>query len=203
MPFLTPTKIKALVASQRCCCICHVQCGVNIECHHIVPEAEGGSNRLENCIPLCFNCHADVQHYNDKHPRGNKFSPKELRQHRDSWFERVKNSHASPPSASTNDVDHAIFEDFRERLLEGDVNWLQVLMAVSRPNQAACIRRLEEFVGWGSSLESEFIDADLESWRAELVAHVRGFLEIKNLLDNLRTNCANDRTSIIECVRDA
>jgi hypothetical protein len=60
---------------------------VRIECHHIVPDSEGGESTLENCIPLCFNCHADVGHYNPKHPKGTKYSSSELRAHRDRWFE--------------------------------------------------------------------------------------------------------------------
>ena len=79
-------KEQALVACGRRCCICHGFCGTNIECHHIVPEAEGGPSTLENCIPLCFDCHADVGHYNPKHPKGTKVSPGELKGHRDTWF---------------------------------------------------------------------------------------------------------------------
>jgi hypothetical protein len=29
-----------------------------------------------NGIPLCLDCHANVEHYNAKHPRGNKFTPR-------------------------------------------------------------------------------------------------------------------------------
>lgn len=37
-------------------------------------------------LPLCFNCHAEVGHYNDRHPKGTKYRPGELRGHRDAWF---------------------------------------------------------------------------------------------------------------------
>ncbi len=80
----------ALVASGRCCCICHKFCGVRIETHHIRPTSKGVDDSFENCIPLCFDCHAEVEHYNDQHPRGRKFSESELRKHRDEWFLRVK-----------------------------------------------------------------------------------------------------------------
>ncbi|MFC3651930.1 HNH endonuclease [Dyella humi] len=79
-------KEQALSACGRCCCICHRFCGTNIELHHIEPEADGGASTLENCIPLCFDCHADVGHYNDRHPKGTKYRPGELRQHRDRSF---------------------------------------------------------------------------------------------------------------------
>jgi hypothetical protein len=45
---------------------------------------------LENCIPLCFECHAEVGSYNAEHPKGRKFSPAELGKHRDAWFAQVK-----------------------------------------------------------------------------------------------------------------
>lgn len=37
-----------------------VNCGVNenIEYHHIVPLINGGTNKLSNIVPLCFECHS-------------------------------------------------------------------------------------------------------------------------------------------------
>ncbi|WP_078118531.1 HNH endonuclease [Thiosocius teredinicola] len=86
-----PRKVKeqALVSCGRRCSICHTFCGTKIELHHIVPESKGGLSTIENCIPLCFNCHADVEHYNPAHPKGTKFSSNELRGHRDKWFAAV------------------------------------------------------------------------------------------------------------------
>jgi len=202
MGFSNPTRIKALIAAQRCCCVCHVQCGINIECHHIVPEAEGGSNALENCIPLCFNHHADVMHYNDQHPRGTKFSAEELRKHRDAWFEKVKNSRALPLPPAANEIDRAIFRDLRAKLPENLVRSLEIMTRVSRQSQASSIRRIFDFAEWGSSLSNEFIDADLDAWRAELVQTARAFGEAKYVLDNLRLNYPNDLDTIRDCVRD-
>ncbi|HJT77179.1 MAG TPA: hypothetical protein VJ739_08255, partial [Gemmataceae bacterium] len=33
-----------------------------------------------------FRCHAEAGHYNPHHPLGTKYSPGELRGHRDEWF---------------------------------------------------------------------------------------------------------------------
>lgn len=79
-------KERAFSACGRRCCICYRFCGTNMELHHIQPEADSGPSTLENCIPLCFNCHADVGHYNDRHPKGTKYRPGELLRHRDAWF---------------------------------------------------------------------------------------------------------------------
>ncbi len=31
---------------------------------------------------ICFECHAEIHHYNSTHPKGRKFQPTELRQHK-------------------------------------------------------------------------------------------------------------------------
>ncbi len=61
-----------------------------MELHHIVPESNGGKSTFENCIPLCFDCHADAGHYNPKHPKGTKYSPTELKKHRDNWYSAIR-----------------------------------------------------------------------------------------------------------------
>lgn len=86
MPFSDSIAREVLVRSRRCCCICHQFCGTKIELHHIVPVEQGGDDSFENCIPVCFNCHAEIGHYNEKHPRGRRLAPQELRQHRDKWL---------------------------------------------------------------------------------------------------------------------
>lgn len=84
-----------LVQCHRRCCVCHKFCGVKIELDHIEPRNEGGSDEIDNAIPLCFDCHAEVHHYNDRHPRGRKFSPRELREHRDQWLRICREQPAS------------------------------------------------------------------------------------------------------------
>lgn len=90
MPFSEDTKIKVMVACGRHCCICHKFCGNNMEIHHIKAQADGGNDTFENAIPLCFDCHAEVRQYDPRHPKGIKFSEKELILHRDSWYEKVR-----------------------------------------------------------------------------------------------------------------
>ncbi len=87
MKFPTDIKAKALAASGRRCCICKKGKGKKIEVHHIDTE-EG--NKFENAIPLCFDCHCEVGHYNDNHPKGNKFSKKELVLHRDHLYKLIE-----------------------------------------------------------------------------------------------------------------
>jgi len=89
MAFNKETKIKALVASARHCCVCHRFKGLNIEVHHIVPVAKKGLDDDENAIALCFDCHANAGHYNAKHPKGTKLSVEELKLARRKWHNAV------------------------------------------------------------------------------------------------------------------
>ena len=73
---------ELLSRCHRRCCICHRFCGVKIETDHIIPTESGGGDEIENAIPVCFECHAEIHSYNDSHPRGRKFQPEELRQHK-------------------------------------------------------------------------------------------------------------------------
>lgn len=77
---------KLLAQCHRCCCICHRFCGVKIETDHILPSSEGGNDNIENAIPVCFECHAEIHAYNHQHPRGRKFTPEELREHKEQWL---------------------------------------------------------------------------------------------------------------------
>lgn len=76
---------ELLARCHRRCCICHRFCGVKIETDHIKPKEEGGDDSIDNAIPVCFECHAEIHSYNDKHPRGRKFLPEELRLHKEQW----------------------------------------------------------------------------------------------------------------------
>lgn len=90
MGFSRKVKEIALSSSARHCCVCHRYKGIKMEVHHLVPESEGGSNLINNAIPLCFDCHSDAGHYNNNHPKGTKFSINELTRARNQWYYIVK-----------------------------------------------------------------------------------------------------------------
>ncbi len=94
MGFSSEIRENALVKAARCCCVCRRFRGVGVEVHHIVPALDGGSSDLDNAIVLCFDCHCAAGHYNPKHPRGTKYSPRELRRHRDNWYRSVEEAGA-------------------------------------------------------------------------------------------------------------
>jgi HNH endonuclease len=96
MPFDLESRTKVLLWCDRHCCLCKKACGINIEVHHIEPEAAGGSDAIDNAIPLCFDCHSGVQHYNSDHPRGTKYKSNELKARREQVYEEFTR-HLVPP----------------------------------------------------------------------------------------------------------
>jgi 5-methylcytosine-specific restriction endonuclease McrA len=59
MPFKKAEVANLLAKCRRRCCVCYRFCGIKIETDHMIPEGEGGSNDIDNAIPLCFECHAE------------------------------------------------------------------------------------------------------------------------------------------------
>lgn len=77
---------RLLVACHRRCCVCHRYCGVRMEIDHIIPTAEDGTDTYDNAIAVCFDCHAEIHHYNPAHPKGRRFGRDELKAHKDQWL---------------------------------------------------------------------------------------------------------------------
>jgi hypothetical protein len=86
--FSEDIKRKVLLWSDRHCCVCGKAYGIDIEVAHIEPE---GKAAIDNAIPSCYECHADIGRYWNSHPRGNKYRVKELKQRRDQIYERYTN----------------------------------------------------------------------------------------------------------------
>lgn len=87
MPFKDDIKKRVLLWCDRHCCLCKKPCGINIEVHHIIPESEGGSNKIDNAIPLCYDCHGKIENYNPSHPKGNKYRVAEIKARRNQIYE--------------------------------------------------------------------------------------------------------------------
>lgn len=90
MPFPSAIRLEALIACQRQCCLCNERKHTRIQCHHIIQEADGGPDTFDNCIPLCPDCHAEVQAFNPRHPfGGTPYHSSELKRRRDDWYAAV------------------------------------------------------------------------------------------------------------------
>lgn len=77
---------RLLVACHRRCCVCHRYCGVRMEIDHIVQKDDRGPDTYDNAIAVCFDCHAEIHHYNPVHPKERRFRPSELKAHRNQWL---------------------------------------------------------------------------------------------------------------------
>lgn len=88
-----------LVKCRRHCCVCGIWCGTKIEVHHIDDPED---NSEDNALPVCFNCHAEVKHYNSKHPKGRKFPTTELKKLRDATFTQYSAKMPSVPAGGTD-----------------------------------------------------------------------------------------------------
>ncbi len=87
MSFPLKVRIEALIACQRHCALCQERKHTRLQCHHIIPEADGGEDILKNCIPLCPDCHSEVLAFNPRHPSGGTpYHRQELIRRRDDWY---------------------------------------------------------------------------------------------------------------------
>jgi len=90
--FSEKDKVQVLLWSARHCCLCGIQKGIGIEIAHLDPKRSD----IDNAIPLCFDYHAAIGHYNREHPRGRKYSIDELKATRDQIYEQ-HTRHLVPP----------------------------------------------------------------------------------------------------------
>ncbi|WP_035337685.1 HNH endonuclease [Dokdonia sp. PRO95] len=179
-------KDKVLVACGRHCCICHKFCGTKIELHHIKLKSEGGTETEDNCIPLCFDCHADQKSYDFKHPKGTKYSPRELNDHRDKWYNLAQQS------LGTGTSDH----------LEQDKETFKIIYDLVPADKTIYFLKTKDFNSRKFSLTPikpiselllkvhneawiEFYDSDLEALRLRL------FTAFEEFTDKIRTDTYN------------
>ncbi|MEZ4591594.1 MAG: HNH endonuclease [Chloroflexota bacterium] len=172
-----PQKIaeQALLDSGRHCCICHKFCGFKIELHHIVQRSEGGEDTYDNCIPLCFDCHAEVKAYNPKHPKGRKYTDSELRAHRNRWYEKTKNTFGPLANPDYIELDRKLFTQIREILKSNGVILFLREHDYGGSFDLEIHDELEDFLHFCKAPEVEFLDIDMEGLRISLESDIRKF----------------------------
>jgi hypothetical protein len=179
MSFPSDVKEQALVASGRHCSLCHKFCGLKIELHHVIQEAEGGTDTFDNCIPLCFECHGDMRSYDHKHPKGIKYTPNELRKHRDLWYAKVSGSPAPQYTEQSAKLDSAVFLWLKQVLpWNGSVRFARVNNFAGFSFALAKLDDFYKFLNQCEDPSREFLDADLEGLRGQLIADIIAFVEV-------------------------
>lgn len=176
MSFSPTIKAEALAVCGRHCCICHKFCGIKIECHHIAHESEGGPDTFENCIPVCFDCHADMRSYDFKHPKGTKYTPDELRQHRDRWYAKVATGGGLTPLPEYIPIDKEVFRVFQKLVpYYPTLDYLKGRSFAGFSFNRAPLRPIFEYAYYADRVEYEFLDPELEAARGEFSDAARRF----------------------------
>jgi len=75
---------QLLADCKRHCCVCWRWCGSKMHLHHIIPRAQDGPDEIDNAIPVCLDCHAEIE---SRGNLGRQFSQAELREHKRRWLE--------------------------------------------------------------------------------------------------------------------
>src|SRR3989344_3198726 len=81
------------------CCRCH-EIGVDI--HHIIPQAEGGPDDIDNAAALCQNCHDRFG--------ANPEKRKEIRQMRDWWYEVAKEKYGDRDAEKLAEINEIVLK---------------------------------------------------------------------------------------------
>lgn len=184
MSFPQNVSDKALTACGRCCCICHKFCGTKIELHHIKQVAYGGEDTFENCIPLCFDCHADMGKADPKHNKGKKYTEEELKLHRDNWYCQVANGatgiHDQSKTDSIDEMicnsDKALFDEICKSFSS------KIQFALSNhefyyPYERNMFNPLDYLLYRSNDPAYFFLNQELEEMRIQLFKHIGLFTE--------------------------
>jgi len=170
MGFNTKISEKALISCGRHCCLCHKFCGTKIELHHIEQKKHGGKDVFDNCLPLCFDCHADVMQYNPEHPKGKKYTISELKKHRNNWYDKIELNETYLVSNSVYlKLDRNTFEKLIELLdSKSLMRFIKVNGFICGSFQDEIYQNIFKFILECELPEFEFIDTDLEGLKSEL-----------------------------------
>lgn len=94
---------QALIRCARVCCVCRRFRPSHIQVHHIIERGDGGTDELDNLIPVCIFCHQG--HVHAKVPFTQRFSAAELKGLRDAVYALVGQGRLVP---SDGDADTSI-----------------------------------------------------------------------------------------------
>lgn len=171
---------EALSRCGRCCCICHKFCGTKIELHHIKQKAFGGEDTLDNCIPLCFDCHSDMGKADPNHPKGKRYSENELRIHRDNWFSQANALLSHSPEQYIRREDVELFDEICKIFTPNIIYWIKdVDLSGSHPHDV--FNPLYAFLHNRDNPFSEFINFEMEKLRGNLLDAIQKFLSFLGL----------------------
>lgn len=99
-------RVKLFLWCARHCCFCGKPCTTNIEIHHI--DGDKGNNDEDNLVPLCFNCHGELNRYNPEHPKGSKYRSLEIKRRRKQLYELHTRQYVRPVDIKISKYSHQL-----------------------------------------------------------------------------------------------
>lgn len=96
---------QALIRCARVCCVCRRFRPSHIQVHHIIERGDGGTDELDNLIPVCIFCHQG--HVHAKVPFTQRFSAAEQKGLRDAVYALVGKGQLVPPDADADTSFHS------------------------------------------------------------------------------------------------
>lgn len=134
---------------------------------------------FENCMPVCFDCHADMRSYDFKHPKGTKYSTDELRQHRDRWYVKVAAGGGLAALPEHVAVDKEVFRVFQELVpYYPSLDYLKERNFAGFSFERAPLDPIFRYAHYADRVEYEFVDPELEAARGEFVDAARCFTRV-------------------------
>lgn len=156
MGFSQAVADEVFVRCGRHCCLCGTYAGQKMELHHIIQAADGGDDSVDNCIPLCLNCHADVKAYNPKHPKGRKYTEVELKGHRDKYYAQYGTVSNIPSSIDATDTFMEWF-DRSESYKKDNLMWGYSDLDKRLPLTPGTVILIAGYTGAGKSIFAQHI----------------------------------------------
>ena len=186
---------EIFVKCGRHCCLCGKYAGQKMELHHIKQAADGGEDTVDNCIPLCLDCHAEVASYNPRHPKGRKYTETELKGHRDRVFKKYwVDSVQDDRSVAEEHLAEITAQNDTDSERHGPITAVQSLSKI-----ASRIPQNERILKWWNIEEEVFCDATNSCLNLSLDTDPSNicFLDIENLIQkegSLQNQQPGDRT---------
>ncbi len=150
MAFSPALKLKVRRRAHFECCICFK---IDVEVHHIIPEAQGGPDIEDNAAPLCAYCHSLYGNNPDKR----NF----IRQRRDWWYEVCEQKYPATPQ-SLDSLQHLAENTVTKKDLNAAVAALEVMIQnikTAQPTDAIGFRNLAVAANTASSMISSTINS--------------------------------------------
>lgn len=149
--------------------------------HHIIPEAKGGSGDYDNGIPVCLDCHAEIE---SKSNMGRKFTADELRHHRERWMQTIRDHpdvvvRASQTLTETGPLE-ALFSEM-------EFNRTAIVGGVDDPYPPLTVRQFERAIATNAlaALDESTRDSILRTY-AEIYRLNYHFVELAQMPDRKR-----------------